>query len=522
MHLLMPGLEGSTLGHHQLKYLLGRGGMAEVYLAHDDHLFRDVAIKVVHTGRTEHFARFRREAETIGPLAHNHILPVFEYGEQDDWHYLVMPYAAHGTLADLLKKKGALSPEEAGTLLEQIASALQFAHERGVLHRDIKPSNILLRDDHYAYLADFGIAKSQDEINGLTQVGTVIGTPEYMAPELLEEPASPSSDIYALGIVLYQMLTGRVPFEGKTALAVLHKHAQEPPLRPSVINPAISPAIEQVILSALEKDPRRRFRTPGALAKAYKQALQASTASPQSNIAPPLILRSPAGTMATSASQATVQTPLQAGLSVPPHTSYIPQPAGRPRTIGRLVGIGIAAAIILTLLVLLLPNLLSTHTNNQGHTGTQAATTPTAAPTSTSTTVTNVCPDQSQVTINDTANVLDTTQICSAVSQWPYTLTIYTTNTSSQDSNLSNTAQSLLTNANTVVMAIGIDNSHDHPRPHISIIGGDSVQISDTSYHRAVEAFTRKANTGDYTNATIAAIQVLQAGDQNQNQNAGN
>ena len=186
------------------------------------------------------------------------------------------------------------------------------------------------------------------------------------------------------------------------------------------------------------------------------------------------------------------------------------------------MGIGIAAAIILTLLVLLLPNLLSTHTNNQGHTGTQAATTPTAAPTSTSTTVTNVCPDQSQVTINDTANVLDTTQICSAVSQWPYTLTIYTTNTSSQDGNLSNTAQSLLTNANTVVMAISIDNSHDHPRPHISIIGGDSVQISDTRYHRAVEAFTRKANTGDYTNATIAAIQVLQAGDQNQNQNAGN
>src|SRR5258708_40049015 len=112
MHLLMPGLEGSTLGHHHLKYLLGRGGMAEVYLAHDDHLFRHVAIKVVHTGRTEHFARFRREAETIGPLAHNHILPVFEYGEQDDWHYLVMPYAAHGTLADLLKKKGALRSEE--------------------------------------------------------------------------------------------------------------------------------------------------------------------------------------------------------------------------------------------------------------------------------------------------------------------------------------------------------------------------------------------------------------------------
>src|SRR5579859_7121736 len=205
----MPGLEGRTFGHHHLKRLLGSGGMAEVYLARDEHLFRDVAIKVVHTSRMDHFARFRREAEIIGPLAHAHILPVFEYGEEADWHYLVMPYAACGTLDDVLSRKGAFSPEEAVVLLEQIASALQFAHERGILHRDIKPSNILLRDESYAYLADFGIAKAQDERPGLTQVGVVIGTPEYMAPELLEVPASPSSDIYALGIVLYQMLTGK-------------------------------------------------------------------------------------------------------------------------------------------------------------------------------------------------------------------------------------------------------------------------------------------------------------------------
>src|SRR5947208_211832 len=154
----MAELEGKTLGHHHLKQLLGRGGMAEVYLARDQHLFRDVALKVVHSSRLDHIARFRREAEIIGPLAHEHILPVFEYGEQDGWHYLVMPSVAHGTLADLLKQKGALSPEQAGTLLEQIASALQFAHERGIVHRDIKPSNILLRDHSYAYLADFGIA----------------------------------------------------------------------------------------------------------------------------------------------------------------------------------------------------------------------------------------------------------------------------------------------------------------------------------------------------------------------------
>src|SRR5215469_570455 len=243
----MAELEGKTLGHHYLKQLLGRGGMAEVYLARDEHLFRDVAIKVVHASRLDHFARFQREAEIVGPLTHDHILPIFEYGEEADWHYLVMPYAAYGTLDDVLSEKGALSPEKAGVILEQIASALQFAHERGILHRDIKPSNILLRDESYAYLADFGIAKSQDERSGLTQVGTIIGTPEYMAPEFLDEPASPSCDIYSLGIVLYQMLTGRVPFQGKTTLAVLHRHAQEPPVRPSLINPAILPAIEQVV-----------------------------------------------------------------------------------------------------------------------------------------------------------------------------------------------------------------------------------------------------------------------------------
>jgi len=517
----MPELEGRTLGHHHLKHLLGRGGMAEVYLAHDEHLFRDVAIKVVHTSRLDHFARFRREAEIVGPLAHDHILPVFEYDQQDGWHYLVMPYAAHGTLADLLKQKGALSREEAGTLLEQIASALQFAHERGVLHRDIKPSNILLREPFYAYLADFGIAKSQDEKSSLTQVGTVIGTPEYMAPELLEEPASSSSDIYALGIVLYQMLTGRVPFEGKTALTVLQKHVQEPPVRPSLINPALVPAIEQVMLCAIEKDPNRRFRTPEALAKAYQQALGASTASQEAIISSPLILRSPTGTMTPSASQATAQTPLQAGLSAP---AYVPQPKRRSLATGRLVGIGIAVTMFL-LLVLLLPHLFNHQTNNQSPPAPQTTMLPTpttTAPSPTSAMPANACGNQPQVTINDTANVLDTAQICSAVSTWPYSLAIATTNTSSENGDLSDTAQSLLTNANTVVMAIGIDHAHHHPHSSLSIIGGDSVQISDMQYRRAEEVFTSQANTGDYTHATIAALEVLQIPDHNQDQDGGN
>lgn len=508
----MPGLEGMTFGHHHLKRLLGRGGMAEVYLARDEHLFRDVAIKVVHASRLDHFARFRREAEIIGPLAHDHILPVFEYGEEAGWHYLVMPYAAYGTLDEVLSKQGAFSPEKAGVLLEQIASALQFAHERGILHRDIKPSNILLRDESYAYLADFGIAKAQDEGSGLTQAGIIIGTPEYMAPELLEEPASPSSDIYALGIVLYQMLTGRVPFQGKTTLAVLQKHAQEPPVRPSLFNPALSPEIEQVILRAIEKDPSRRFRTPEALVQAYKQALQASAFSQGATINSSLILRSPSGAMAPSATQATVQAQLQGGLLVPPYT---PQPRRTLLTPGRLlVGIGSVVVITLLALVLLLPGLLS----NQGSIATQTVVSPTSTvPSATSTTVANAC-DQHQVTINDTANVLDTTQVCDATSTWPYMLTIYTTNMASGDGDLTERALSLLTNDRTVVMAIDIDNSKKHPQPHISIIGGDSVRLSDQQVHSAEEVFMRQANAGDYTSATVAAIQTLQASGGNQNQ----
>ncbi len=218
---MQEALEGQTLGHYQLQRRIGRGGMAEVYLAYDEHLHREIAVKIVHRGRTDDLARFRHEAEMLAPLTHEHILPVYDYSQEGSWHYLVMPYISHGTLADRLQTRGPLTMEEAGTLLDQIASALQYAHDRGILHRDIKPSNILLRDDAFAYLADFGIARLLERESGLTQAGSFIGTPEYMAPELFESQASQSSDIYALGIVLYSLLTGRLPFIGPNPLAIL-------------------------------------------------------------------------------------------------------------------------------------------------------------------------------------------------------------------------------------------------------------------------------------------------------------
>lgn len=270
------GLEGATLGHYHLLNTLGLGGMSEVYLAHDEHLDQDVAIKVVPRSQTEHIKRFQREIETLTALKHDHILPAIDFGEQGPWHYLVMPYLEQGNLRERLKTRGPLTQEEAGIILEQVASALQCAHDHGILHRDIKSSNILLRDDHYVYLADFGLAKTMGERSDITRTGYLMGTSEYMAPELAEEPASMSSDIYALGVLLYEMVTGQVPFSGSNPLAVYWKHLLEQPARPSLHNPALSPPVERVILRALEKDPHQRFATPQALAHGYSQALKVS------------------------------------------------------------------------------------------------------------------------------------------------------------------------------------------------------------------------------------------------------
>jgi serine/threonine protein kinase len=275
----MPSLEGTSLGRYHLMRRLGHGGMSEVYLAYDEVMKREVAIKVVSSTHTDYIERFQREAEAISGLQHDHILPAYDFGEQPPWHYLVMPYIAYCTLQDILET-GPMSLEYTGELLQQIASGLQFAHDQGVIHRDIKPSNILLRDDHYVYLADFGLAKALDDPGKVTQTGVLLGTPEYMAPELADGPATKGSDVYALGILLYQMVTGKIPFTGDTPLIVYLKQMREQPIQPSRVNPRIPHAIDVVVMRALEKDPRRRYETPMALAQAYMRALEEIKAEP--------------------------------------------------------------------------------------------------------------------------------------------------------------------------------------------------------------------------------------------------
>src|SRR6266702_2173847 len=191
----MKGIEGLTLGRYELGRRVAQGGMAEVYLGYDRRVRRRVAIKVLY-GRDESFVRrFEREALAVGTLSHDHILPLYDFGEQRPWYYLVMPYIEGGTLREYLLQRKRLSLEEAASFIDQVASALQYAHDHGVVHRDVKPSNILLRPDGYAYLVDFGLANAMMGAESLTTGVAIVRSPEYTTPERPNEWNNDSSDI---------------------------------------------------------------------------------------------------------------------------------------------------------------------------------------------------------------------------------------------------------------------------------------------------------------------------------------
>lgn len=491
---MQEALEGHTLGRYHLKRRIGWGGMAEVYLAYDEHLHRDIAVKIVHRGRTDALARFRREAEMLAPLAHEHILPLYDFGQEGPWHYLVMPYISHGTLADRLHTRGPLTMGEAGVLLEQIASALQYAHDRGILHRDLKPSNILLRDDAFTYLADFGIARLLERESGLTEAGSLVGTPEYMAPELFENQASQSSDIYALGIVLYFMLTGTLPFTGLNPLAIVQKQLHESPTRPSQLNPAISPEVEQVVLQALEKDPRRRFQSAQAFAHAYRHALQT----------PALFTASSAG--ATSSFYADPTVAVRLAPLTPPGvrpSSRTAVPARFTRALW-LIALGLFILVSVGSLVTVLS--LGFHTGGRlsstSSTTTAASPTSTLAPTATQPATTCV--------VNDAAGILDQQQVCQTASSLPYSLVVTTNSASGDNGGDASSPQPI--DAHTIVITIvtGHSHKHDQTQARVMIIGGSAVALTSDQYQAAQDAFNQAAQDGDDTAATIAALQSLQ------------
>jgi len=282
----MADLTGHDLGRYHLTERLGEGGMATVYKAYDTRLETDVAVKVI---RTENLApsvyersikRFTREAKALARLTHPNIVKVTDYGEYDGKPYLVMPYLPGGTLKQRLGKP--MPWKEAVKLLLPIAEALDFAHSQNMIHRDVKPSNILLTERGQPMLGDFGIAKILDleETADLTGTGMGIGTPEYMAPEQWTGKTSTQSDQYALGVVLYEMLTGRKPYTADTPAAILLKQATEPLLRPSQFARDLPEKVEKLLLKALAKNPVDRYPSMGDLASAMETLLTV-TAAPE-------------------------------------------------------------------------------------------------------------------------------------------------------------------------------------------------------------------------------------------------
>src|SRR5271154_2018467 len=250
---------------YELNHLIARGGMAEVYRAHDRLLDRPVALKVLFPelsiDRT-FVERFRREAQAAANLLHPHIVQVFDWGEDDGTYFIVMEFIDGRPLSSILRTAGPLHPDRAAEIAADVALALDYAHRHGVVHRDIKPGNVLITDEGQVKVTDFGIARAINTEESLTQTGAVMGTATYFSPEQAEGIGVDSrSDIYSLGVVLFEMVTGRPPFLGDTPVAVASKHVRDHPPAPRELNPAIPPTFEAIILKAMAKDPAHRYAT---------------------------------------------------------------------------------------------------------------------------------------------------------------------------------------------------------------------------------------------------------------------
>ncbi len=278
----MEDLAGKQLGPYQIIAPLGEGGMAAVYKAFQPSMERYVALKILprHFANDPEFVgRFKQEARVIANLQHPHILPVHDFGEADGYTYLTMRFIQGGTLSDWLKERVPLPMDKIRRVISQVGGALDYAHAQGVIHRDIKPSNILVDQWNNSLLTDFGLAKMVATSSHLTQTGGILGTPAYMSPEQgLGQKIDHRSDIYSLGVVLYQMTVGHLPYQAETPMAVVIKHIHDPLPPPRQREPNLTEAVELVILKALTKNPEDRYGSAGDLVQALEEATTTPTA----------------------------------------------------------------------------------------------------------------------------------------------------------------------------------------------------------------------------------------------------
>ncbi len=253
---------------------IGGGGMADVWLAEDTHLQRRIALKVLHrrfAQDREFVMRFQREAEAAAGLQHPNIVAVFDRGEWEGTYYIAMQYVEGPTLKQLIDS--GITIEQAVAVIRQVLQAAGYAHRQGIVHRDLKPQNVIVDPEGKAVVTDFGIARAG--VSEITQTGSVMGTPHYLSPEQAQGfDVTPVSDLYSIGVMLYEALTGRVPFEGESAVAVAMKQVSQMPQRPSSIQPRVSPALDAVVMRALEKDPGQRFQSADAFIAALDQAMR--------------------------------------------------------------------------------------------------------------------------------------------------------------------------------------------------------------------------------------------------------
>lgn len=272
---------------YELEELVGSGGMSDVFRARDNQLDRRVAIKILHeryAGDPEYLARFRTEARSVARLSHPNIVTVIDRGDDDGRQYIVFEHVDGENLKELVQRSGRLPVRRAIELALQVADGLAFAHQEGLVHRDVKPQNVLLSREGEVKVTDFGIARSLEVEHGVTQTGTVLGTGEYLAPEQASgKPISPATDVYSLGVVLWEMLAGEVPFDGENFVAVALRHVNEPVPSLRGIRPDVSPRLAAAVERSLAKDPAHRFPSMAALARELRACLveEAAPAAPE-------------------------------------------------------------------------------------------------------------------------------------------------------------------------------------------------------------------------------------------------